>query len=118
MVNSFFISEDYITLLEASAIDGNVHATMYKLNSKTHKLLGYKQGVLKKPTLKNEIQQQIDLICDTMLQNKISFSEALVILNIPYHTITKKMSNEQIVQVSDTRKKYKVSYAKRKYFYN
>ena len=46
-MNSFFISEDYITLLEASAIDGNVHATMYKLNSKTHKLLGYRDGVLK-----------------------------------------------------------------------
>lgn len=64
MVNSFFISEDYITLLEASAIDGNKHATMYKLNSKTHKLLGYRDGKL----VNNEYVQKKQKIVDMVIE--------------------------------------------------
>ena len=46
-MNSFFNSLEYITLLELSAYNGNKSATIYKMMSKSRKLLGEKQGILR-----------------------------------------------------------------------
>lgn len=60
-MNSFFNSLEYITLLELSAYNGNKSATVYKMMSKSRKLLGEKQGVLRREaiTKPNKIAEKV-----------------------------------------------------------
>ena len=117
MVNNFFNSFEYITLLEASAISGNKSATMYKLMSKSRKLLGEKVGVLRNPKDDEANQKLVDEICKVMYENLMSFTSACEHLGYTYHFVNKLITEKQRIQISDTRCKFKISYkTKRKWY--
>lgn len=107
MVNNFFNSYEYITLLEASAIDGNKSATHYKLMSKTDKYLNKKQCVL---TEDGEIDEKlIDEICRVIYDNMCSFTTAVESLGYKYNYIDKRLTTQQRIKISEAKSKFKVS---------
>ena len=117
MVNSFFISLEYISLLEASALNGNKAATHYKLTSKTRKLLGEKKGILRCIKPVGEKQDLVDEICKVMYENLLTFTRAVESMGLTYHGVNKNLSEKQRVQISETRDKFKVSYKTKKKWY-
>lgn len=98
-MNTFFNSFEYINLLEASIAQGNKSATMYKLMSKTRRLLGDKEGVLKAYNVISNKKYINDLSYDIRNHIKnnpnLSFKEVLNHFNITYHNYKYYFSDEQ-----------------------
>jgi hypothetical protein len=113
MVNNFFNSLEYISLLEDSAINGNGSA-IFKMHSKTRKLLGEKNSTAN--TFSQNKERVLNEILE-ILKTGCTIADALFACGKSRNEYYKYLDSDSKIRIKQTRKKY-FTYKKRNNWYN
>jgi hypothetical protein len=105
MVNNFFNSLELIQHLEDAAINGNKSA-LFKMQSKTHKLLGERYGILRMEKPIGIYDKIVDEVCNIIQTTHCTIDDAFIQTGRTRVNMFGKLNDKQIGRIKLARKTY------------
>lgn len=101
----FLKLREYVALLEESAINGNGSA-LTKMQSKTHKLLGERYGILRMEKPIGIYDKIVDEVCEIIKTTHCTIDDAFIATGRTRVNMFGKLNDKQIGRIKLARKTY------------
>lgn len=115
-VGSFFKTWDFIAMLEDRAMKGD-NSALHKMTSKTHLILGERQGILRKelPPL-GHYDRLVFEVCEHIKKTGCTIAEAFIASGRTDHGAYPYLTDFHIQIIHDTRKEYGKNKSKKHWY--